>query len=182
MRYANLHTTAFVDKQLFSLPAANGSAAKLPIPADQGGSLDVEVSFDLSEMTAGSGGEFGVALRSPNNNSDPVLGAALTLYFNASAPDADGTRIVHVRTTQRLRPSVPSAPLPPLPVLKGERLTIRALIDRPYIECVRAFCSCVGLVLHGCCAITHFLRDWNAGCFCRVVASRSSSRPRSTFP
>jgi len=58
----------------------------------------------------------------------------LTLYFNASAPDADGTRMVHVRSTQRLRPTVPSAPLPLLPVLKGERLAVRALIDRPYIE------------------------------------------------
>jgi endoglucanase len=128
--YANLHTKAFVDQQLVPLLAVNGSATTLPIPPGQGGSLDVEVSFDLSLLTAGSAGEFGVALRSPNNS----LSAALTLYFNASAPDAHGTRMVHVRTTQRLNPSVPSAPLPLLPVLKGERLTVRALIDRPYIE------------------------------------------------
>ena len=71
-----------------------------------------------------------MALRSPNNS----LSGALTLYFNASPPDADGTRMVRVRTTQRLPPSVAAAPLPLLPVLKGERLTVRALIDRPYIE------------------------------------------------
>ena len=84
------------------------------------------MSFDLAPLTGGSDGEFGVALRSPNSS----LSAALTLYFNASGPDADGTRMVHVRTTQHLRPSVPAAPLPLLPVLKGERLTVRALIDR----------------------------------------------------
>ena len=86
----------------------------------------VEVSFDLAPLTGGLDGEFGVALRSPNSS----LSAALTIYFNASGPDADGTRMVHVRTTQHLRPSVPAAPLPLLPVLKGERLTVRALIDR----------------------------------------------------
>ena len=86
----------------------------------------VEVSFDLSTLTGGSDGEFGVALRSSNSS----LSAALTLYFNASGPDVDGTRMVRVRTTQHLRPSVPAAPLPLLPVLKGEQLTVRALIDR----------------------------------------------------
>lgn len=132
--YTNLHTKAFVNKQLVPLLAVNGSATTLLIPPDQGGSLDVDVSFDLSQMIGtGLDGEFGVALRSPNNGSDP-LSAALTLFFNASAPDADGTRMVHVRTTQRLTPTVPSAPLPLLPVLKGEQLTVRALIDRPYIE------------------------------------------------
>lgn len=129
-RYANLHTTAFVDQQLIPLPAVNGSATMLPIPPGQGGSLDVDVSFDLASLGAsGSAGEFGVALRAPNNS----LSAALTLFFGASAPDADGTRMVQVRSTQRLRPTVPSGPLPPLPVLKGERLTVRALIDRPYV-------------------------------------------------
>ncbi len=86
----------------------------------------VEVTFDLSTVTSGSDREFGVALRSSNSS----LSAALTLYFSTSGPDADGTHMVRVRTTQHLRPSVPAAPLPLLPVLTGERLTIRALIDR----------------------------------------------------
>lgn len=86
----------------------------------------VEVSFDLSALAGGSDGEFGVALRSSNMSE----AAALTLYFNASGPDADGTWLMRVRTTQHLRPSVPAAPLPLLAVLKGEQLTVRALIDR----------------------------------------------------
>ena len=148
--YSNLHTQAFVDKQLISLPPFNGSATTLQIPHGQGGALDskpsaalrfpaiipssdrlmcvriVEVSFDLSSLAGSSNGEFGVALRSSNSS----LSAALTLYFNTSGPDADGTWMVSVRTTQHLRPSVPPAPLPLLPVLKGEQLTVRALIDR----------------------------------------------------
>ena len=71
-----------------------------------------------------------MALRSPNNS----LAAALTLYFSASPPDADGTRMVHTRTLQRPPPTVPAAPLPPVAVLQGERFVVRALIDRPYIE------------------------------------------------
>ena len=46
--YAKLHTTAFVDQQLIPLLAANGTATTLPIPPAHGGSLDVQVSFDLS--------------------------------------------------------------------------------------------------------------------------------------
>ena len=42
--YANLHTQAFVDKQLVPLPAVNGSATTLPIPHGQGGSLDSKSS------------------------------------------------------------------------------------------------------------------------------------------
>ena len=104
------------------------------IPPEQGGSLDVDVSFDLTVLgAAASDGEFGVALRASNTTSS-LGAAALTLYFSASAPYANGTRMVHVRTSQLPLPSVPAAPLPPLAVLKGERLTIRALIDRPYIE------------------------------------------------
>lgn len=133
--YANLHTTAFVDNQLVSLPPVNGSTTTLAVPPDQGGSLDVEVSFDLSSLPAGgSEREFGVALRSPNNASRAISGAALTLFFKVGSPDSDGARTVHVRSTQRLAPSVPAAALPPLPVLKGEQLTVRALIDRAYIE------------------------------------------------
>ena len=82
----------------------------------------VEISFDLSVLgSADSGGEFGVALRSPTDS----LSAALTLAFNASAPDASGTRMLHVRTSGSVL-----GPLPLLTVLKGEQLTIRALIDR----------------------------------------------------
>eukprot|EP01043_Picozoa_sp_COSAG02_P054979 COSAG02_NODE_6309_length_3665_cov_3.294448_2_plen_115_part_00 len=97
----------------------------------------VEVSFDLSSLAGGSHGEFGVALRSSNSS----LSAALTLYFNTSGPDADGTWMVHVRTTQHLRPSVPAPPLPLLPVLKGEQLTIRALIDSAMIAGFQSFSS-----------------------------------------
>ena len=42
--YSNLHTQAFVDKQLVPLPAVNGSATTLPIPHGQGGSLDSKSS------------------------------------------------------------------------------------------------------------------------------------------
>ena len=82
----------------------------------------VEISFDLSVLgSADSGGEFGVALRSPTDS----LSAALTMAFNASAPDASGTRMLHVRTSGSVL-----GPLPLLTVLQGEQLTIRALIDR----------------------------------------------------
>lgn len=124
-------TTVDISQQLVSVLAVDGSATTLPIPADQGGSLDVDVSFDLSPFgSAGSGGEFGVALRAPTNS----LSAALTLAFNASKPDTDGTRVLHVRCSSSAGSGSIPPPLPSLPVLKGERLTIRALIDRPYIE------------------------------------------------
>lgn len=42
--YTNLHTEAFVDKQLVVLPAVNGSATTLQIPPGQGGSLDSKPS------------------------------------------------------------------------------------------------------------------------------------------
>jgi hypothetical protein len=125
VEYAELHTTAFVDRKLISLSAAS-VATTLPVPASQGGSLDVDISVDLSTLGRGpSSGEFGVALRSPLSS----LSAALTIAFNASAPDVDGTRWLTVRCSGNI-----PAPLPRLAVLKGEPLTVRALIDRPYIE------------------------------------------------
>ena len=82
--------------------------------------------------SADSGGEFGVALRSPTDS----LSAALTMAFNATSPDASGTRMLHVRTSGSVL-----GPLPLLTVLQGEQLTIRALIDRasqtPDASCVR---------------------------------------------
>lgn len=75
--YANLHTEAFVDRRLYPLPAVNGSATTLPIPPGQGGSLDVQVAFDLSSMMAATDGseegEFGVALRSPTTSLSAAL-------------------------------------------------------------------------------------------------------------
>ena len=129
--YTNLHTTTFIDRQLVPLLPVDGSAVTLPISEGQGGSLDVDVTFDLSPLgSGGSGGEFGVALRSPTDS----LSAALTLAFNASAPDPDGTRLINIRCSSSGGEGNVPAPLPPLRVLQGERLSVRALIDRPYIE------------------------------------------------
>ena len=189
--YANLHTEAFVDRQLVQLPPVNGSAATLSIPPAQGGSLDLEVSFDLSSLgVAGSDGEFGVALRAQNDSS---LLAGLTLYFNASGPDADGTRMIRVRTTQHPQPTVPAAPLPLLPVLKGERLTLRALIDRtpptPDTGVLSSSCAASSSLCARCVPSPQQDLDLKMECigqvrtsrsFCRVGGSPSSSPRRMT--
>ena len=118
-----------------------GSLVTLNVPKDKGGAIDVEVSFDV-ERTAQprmqqqqqqqqhEGTEqqqqeaFGIAVRAPAGS---IEGAAVQVSFNVSAPDpTTGTRTV---TAYGVR-----AQVPPFPVLKGETLDVRLLVDRAIVE------------------------------------------------
>ena len=121
--------------------SSTGSLATLNVPKDKGGAIDVHVSFDV-ESTAqprtqqqqqqqheGKGQHqqqdaFGIAVRAPAGS---IEGAAVQVSFNVSAPHpTTGTRTV---TAYGVR-----AQVPPFPVLKGETLDVRVLVDRAIVE------------------------------------------------
>ena len=101
--YANLHTKAFVDRQLVPLPAVNGTATTLPIPPGQGGSLDVEVSFELPPPPP----------LSPGAEGSEVCGAARCFTRLVALEGAGGgCQPTHAPTHQRSLSRDP--PTPPL--------------------------------------------------------------------
>lgn len=119
--------------------SSTGSLVTLNVPKDKGGAIDVEVSFDV-ERTAQprmqqqhEGTEqqqqqqqeaFGIAVRAPAGS---IEGAAVLVFFNVSVHDpTTGTRTV---TAYGVR-----AQVPPFPVLKGETLDVRLLVDRAIVE------------------------------------------------
>lgn len=130
--YAGLRNATFVDEPGVPVPA--GGRWTAPIPAGAGGALDVLVSFDVGARP-GAGGGFGVAVRAP---AATAAGAALTIKVaELTAPDASGARnatIVFMPGAPRPAQSKGYVARATVPVLSGETLDVRVLVDRPIVE------------------------------------------------
>ena len=137
---AKLRNATHVDAA--SKPLAAGDRWTLGIPSGAGGALDVLVSFELPGQTVASPGGFGIAVRAPPT---ATAGAALLITVtNITSPDAAGTRNATVLFPPPVDPGCKPAPWctrpagykaeATVPVLKGESLDLRVLVDRPVIE------------------------------------------------
>ena len=141
--YTTLRNATYVDGTSKSLATGARWTLEIP-PGGARGALDILLSFELGPAT--SKGGFGVAVRAP---AGATVGAALVItVVNITEPDPNtGTRNVTILFTPppmdpRCRVgSQPCTPRPAgykaqatVPVLAGESLDLRVLVDRPVIE------------------------------------------------
>lgn len=139
--YTRLHTVSYlVNHSMGSL--LPGSVNTLPLPPTAGAALDLEVTFDMSNLPpTATAAKFGVAVRAPR---DGIAGAANFAEFSVSATQTNGRRMVAVDGVMNRMPG--KGPTPPYPchrnvcppntttLLPTERLTVRVLIDKPTVE------------------------------------------------
>jgi hypothetical protein len=116
------------------------------ISEEVGGALDLEVSFDLSNIPVEvSVAHFGVVVRAPaKGSSDALSGAAQNVWFDVGPANFKGVRNVTVSGIV----NGPGAPNPPQPyschrnvcpsnvtqLFPLETLDVRIIVDRPIVE------------------------------------------------
>ena len=129
---AHLRGATIVDEGATKLAA--GAVKTLSLPHGAGGALDLLVSFAANSSKGG----FGVAVRAPPGTT---AGAALIVTVqDISDADAAGTRNATVvftppPTVVRLTPTNATyIAKKTVPVLAGESLTLRIMVDRPIVE------------------------------------------------
>ena len=116
--YARLHNATFVDGKTFRL-TAGAAPQTLPVPAAEGGALDIHASFDLRTLTGTSPGSkssgFGLVVRADASLRVRGSSRGISITFSVGKVDAAGTRLVNasVQHTQATPPPPPSAPILP---------------------------------------------------------------------
>lgn len=107
--------------------ASGASRLRLPLPGGLGGALDVLLSFELLERPAELS-SFGVAVRAPPNTT---VGAAFVATFTVTtSPQHADKECVSSHVQMTINGNVSAE----WPLLCGESLDVRILVDRPVVE------------------------------------------------
>ena len=129
-----LRNVTVIDEKSSTL--ASGANRTLALPHGAGGMLDLLVSFKVNSSSMGG---FGVAVGAPPGTT--ACAALIVTVQSISSADAAGTRNVTIvfspdgSTVVRLTPTNQTyIAAKTVPVLAGESLDLRILIDRPVVE------------------------------------------------